>query len=1059
MAQSIRIAVHISVTAVAGVGGVALLSASGSSYNGFVAVAGGCNLIRNVAVAAGGAGIDGVAVSGAGGRGHDRHMAVAGGRNLFLSNQDFTASIAVSARGQAGGGAGGGNSCIYNCDMSQCCHFIGSIGVTAGGTSIGGIAAHGAGGSGYDCFIAVAGGFCLAVSIAVAAVGAGMGSIASLGTAGFCHDSIIVMTGSGNRLRIGVGAVILAGEGLDTLSLTARISGNHTIIIIMAQLAAFVSNGAGFRAAVAGCSFGAILGAGGITIRLIVGEAVIQCGVGFCVSPGVGFFTAVTLGSLGTGGNAVGIIVADIVGEAVIQCTACVSYCVSNIAAVALSGLGAILGAGSVAVADIVGEAVIQCAVFFRAGIGGITAVALGSLGAISSTGGIVIADIVAKAVAQLAVHVRNGILSAAAVITQGSLGSIGSAGSVAVTDVVGVFMRQCGMIGILNGIRFAAICVVADCGLGARLTTGSIFIINIVGEAVAQGRTLVGNGIRCAAAVVTIRSLGTVDTADGIVVGNIVGEAVLQGRMLFIIDCVGNIAAVTLGGLGARHFTSCVVIVDVGGKAVAQGAALIGSGVLFVTAFPCTGGGFGAVIFTGSVTVAGILCKIVAQNGLGGFDGVGSITAIVTKRGLCAIGNTGSILIVDILGEAMRNLAAGISYSALTAAAVIAGCGLGAVSGTGSIIVGSVCGVLVVGQAAGLGVGNIAAVTLGGHGAGILAGGVTVADVVGEAVALSGAFLGHSILDIAAVTLGGLGAVQQTGGVVVADIVGEAVIQGSRFIVGVCIATNSTGVGSITTGCTSSLDNHILVAVRRKFSSFVIQCLGLFSCPSLSEECSVNSMSLYCTGCSKILIGCCYGFCCTFGAARVLTGCGGGTGRVILAPFILGTAQIVTQCGCDDHTTAFVCTNFGFLTGCGSAGNMIGTYTGSPRCIFIGIGIGRRCYIATITIHQFGRGNGNLGVSCTLNQLISNGFRSFFNYCLSVTGAVDFRTSCGGIQVTSAGIQGTIYQDFSRLLIGKSCAPGASSSGSIIKGYDYLVDGTTVVTPFSGVINVNIAV
>lgn len=74
----------------------------------------------------------------------------------------------------------------------------------------------------------------LAVDVTVAAVCAGMGGEALLGTSGGSNLSLIIVTGGGNLLRFRT-ATGNAGESLDTSGLTAGGSGNHALVIAVAQ--------------------------------------------------------------------------------------------------------------------------------------------------------------------------------------------------------------------------------------------------------------------------------------------------------------------------------------------------------------------------------------------------------------------------------------------------------------------------------------------------------------------------------------------------------------------------------------------------------------------------------------------------------------------------------------------------------------------------------------------------------------------------------------------------------------------------------------------------------
>ena len=118
----------------AGIGGIASLSAGGCGDYSLVAVAGGLNLIRNVAVAAAGAGIGGVAAVDTVRSGHNGIVVVAQGFTLgCTADRTSLGSVAVSVRP----------------GMAQCVHISVDNCDTAGGTGVGGVTLCGAGGRGY----------------------------------------------------------------------------------------------------------------------------------------------------------------------------------------------------------------------------------------------------------------------------------------------------------------------------------------------------------------------------------------------------------------------------------------------------------------------------------------------------------------------------------------------------------------------------------------------------------------------------------------------------------------------------------------------------------------------------------------------------------------------------------------------------------------------------------------------------------------------------------------------------------------------------------------------
>ena len=90
-------------------------------------------------------------------------------------------------------------------------------------------------------------------------------------------------------------------------------------------------------------------------------------------------------------------------------------------------------------------------------------------------------------------------------------------------------------------------------------------------------------------------------------------------------------------------------------------------------------------------------------------------------------------------------------------------------------------------------GVCHITTVTLCGFGAIFQTGGITVGDIVCEAVAQGGIFFRPGICHITAVTFCGFGTVFQTGGITVGDIVCEAVAQGRALV--------CPGIGMVTAG------------------------------------------------------------------------------------------------------------------------------------------------------------------------------------------------------------------------------------------------------------------
>ena len=189
MAVCCHVIRYILIAAVAGIGRVAKLGASGCSNLGAVAVTGCCHDVIKIAVAANGAGIGGVACISAGGFGNHGFVAV------FHSLHDVSGMAVTADRagvdGVANIGAGGFGNYGFVAVLHSL-HNISSVAVAADGAGVGGVTNTGAGGISDHRFIAVAHSRYGVSSVAMTAAGAGVGSVAHAG-AGRCGDNTRVI--------------------------------------------------------------------------------------------------------------------------------------------------------------------------------------------------------------------------------------------------------------------------------------------------------------------------------------------------------------------------------------------------------------------------------------------------------------------------------------------------------------------------------------------------------------------------------------------------------------------------------------------------------------------------------------------------------------------------------------------------------------------------------------------------------------------------------------------------------------------------------------------------
>ena len=199
MAKSLSLICYVRVAAYgAGVGGVAILGASGFGYCCIISMAKSVNLVCYVGVATYGTGVGGVACLGAGGLGYCCNVVVTKSVNLvcYVSVATYGTSVGGVACLSAGGL---GYCCIIS--MLKSLSLICYVGVATYGTGVGGVACLGAGGLGYCCNVVVTKSLSLICYVGVATVGAGVSGVACLGAGGlgyFCNVVMAKLSASGN---------------------------------------------------------------------------------------------------------------------------------------------------------------------------------------------------------------------------------------------------------------------------------------------------------------------------------------------------------------------------------------------------------------------------------------------------------------------------------------------------------------------------------------------------------------------------------------------------------------------------------------------------------------------------------------------------------------------------------------------------------------------------------------------------------------------------------------------------------------------------------------------
>ena len=227
--------VYIAVAAVAGVGGVAVLGTGGGSHNSLISMTGGGHFVSSVGITTCGAGISGIARLSTGRSGYHRLIVMASSRNHFLSNQNFSASLAVLAFGLTGCGTSCCNCCVDHFGMAQCGNLVCNIAVAAV-TGIGSVAVLSTGGIGYLGSVAVGAVVSTTDVTLMILVGFHIGAFVPHLTATVVTDMISVAFRIGTFANRGGAAVVtnvvLIGIYVLTIGLTTAVVAGVILVVV-----------------------------------------------------------------------------------------------------------------------------------------------------------------------------------------------------------------------------------------------------------------------------------------------------------------------------------------------------------------------------------------------------------------------------------------------------------------------------------------------------------------------------------------------------------------------------------------------------------------------------------------------------------------------------------------------------------------------------------------------------------------------------------------------------------------------------------------------------------
>ena len=261
-------------------------------------------------------------------------------------------------------------------------------------------------------------------------------------------------------------------------------------------------------------------------------------------------------------------------------------------------------------------------------------------------------------------------------------------------------------------------------------------------------------------------------------------------------------------------------------------------------------------------------------------------------------------------------------------------------------------------------------------------------------------------------------------------------------------LAFGQTGCG---TGSSNCLVNHFRVTGSRNNSlsnqnfaaDGAVLAFGQASCGTGSSNCLVNHFRV--TGSRNNSLSnqnfAADGAVLAFGQ----TGCGTGSSNCRINHFrvTLGFAFRGAAKGA------------GLGGGAGCVCPVMDTFAG-PCAIIIFIGFRGTCClgISTVRVFQLRRGYRNLGIACTLYQLIGNGCSTGIDLDRTISNTADIRTAGCGIQIARAGIQGACYLNGD---IRKVCrGSGIGLARCIFDGDELLVRGAAEVAPIVAVVNID---
>ena len=204
---------------------------------------------------------------------------------------------------------------------------------------------------------------------------------------------------------------------------------------------------------------------------------------------------------------------------------------------------------------------------------------------------------------------------------------------------------------------------------------------------------------------------------------------------------------------------------------------------------------------------------------------------------------------------------------------------------------------------------------------------------------------------------------------------------------------------------------------------------------------------------------------CVTYGAVLAfgLTRCGTGSRNSCVDHF--GVARGWNLLSVAVSTVNRILTDEGLHTcfGTGSRfGNNLGVFVGTcsfcPGAVFVGIGAsdcGTGANIGVIRIYQLSRGDGDLGIACTLNQLVSFSLGTWIDHYNRAINAANICAARGCVQIAFRTVYSTRYDNFCIYQI--FLCTGILLTRSIVDREQFFIYGTAIIAPLIGIIHIEV--